>query len=366
MHFGIDISQTAYTSTGVARYIHNLTNAIIDFENTHTWTFLYYSWSIPLNNKLKERIKKSKHILKEYKIPNSIISKANSSLRIPTIEQLVGKQDVFITSDWIEFKSRNTKKATIVYDMIYKLYPQFVHKSILSTQEKRMQLVKKESDLIITDSMSALSDVKKILNINENKITYIYPGVTIDSKMASSQELYKVIPLSKPYILSVGTISPRKNIERLLKAYALSTMCKTHELIIVGNKGWGDEVQIPSGVRFTGSIDDSLLMYLYTKAKGFIFPSIYEGFGIPLIEAMQYGALTACSRTSSLQELGDKYSILFDPLNVSEIQSALEKLCTMSNTQRENIITKAKVYADQFTWKKSYEQILEELLKLTV
>jgi glycosyltransferase involved in cell wall biosynthesis len=360
MKLCIDISQIAYSNTGVARAVCGLVDAICEHDKNNLWTFLYYSHNkLPPQN-IVQTINNTRHKLMSIKVPMKIMQFFAYQVRLP-IELLIGRQDIFITSDWLEFYAMKTKKATIVYDIIYKLYPEFVHPTILGVQAKRMALVAKESSYIIADSKSTKNDIGNILAINPQKVSHLYLGVKIDAKYEELSVVCSKFTIQKDYILSVGTLSPRKNIQRLINAYQ-KLQRNDVQLVIVGQKGWGQEYE-SQNVIFTGSVSDSELKTLYKHALCFAFPSIYEGFGLPLIEAMQEGVPCACSSTSSLGELAKGYALTFDPTNENDIQLQLKKILD-DQVLRKNLANQALPYAKSFTWERAYKQFITILVTL--
>jgi glycosyltransferase involved in cell wall biosynthesis len=132
------------------------------------------------------------------------------------------------------------------------------------------------------------------------------------------------------------------------------------ELIIVGPEGWSQEVKSSKNVRWLGYVVDEKLQVLYSSCLFFVYPSIWEGFGYPVLEAMAHGAPVATSNTSSLREIGGKAALLFDPLKVEEIKSALQKMIS-SEKLRKELSQKGLQRAKDFTWKKYYDVMIKAL-----
>ncbi len=367
MKVGIDISQTAYPGTGVARYTQSLARSLI-IHNTHnTYSLLFCS----LRKKPPEdliHLAKTPHHIFHYPIPPTLLSKMwNSWHKVPA-EWLVDDIDVFISSDWTQPPTKSAKKITIVHDMIPYLFPETsttstafsakklqISPNIVKTHKQRLYWVRKECDMIITDSESTKNDIINILSVDESKIHVVYPSVIVPEVHSSEVKRVRTeYSPDKPYILTVGKVEPRKNIERLIKAFVKSKLYTSHRLLIVGAQGWGDtNYTIPASaedsISFAGFVPEEDLYALYKGAELFIMPSLYEGFGYPALEAMALGCPVATSNTSSLGELVDGYGITFDPEKITEIVSALD---TVKKKKSEKLLKKAQKYALSFTEEK--------------
>lgn len=360
MNIGIDISQVVYEGTGVGRFTEGLIDAILQFDTKNHWTFFFSAFRGKINENLLKRIKKSLHRYIRLPFPPSLLSFLWNSLHIIPIETFTGPLDVFITSDWAEPPS-HCKKATIVHDFAYLRYPETVHPLILETQKKRMQWVKKESTFIITPSKATQKDVSTFFSIPIDKITPLYSGVTV--KPASESLLNKTkdkYNLHKKFILSVGKLEPRKNISRLIEAF-LQINRSDWDLVVVGPKGWGKKNnQRHDSIKFIGYVPDQELNALYELCQFFAYPSLWEGFGYPVIEAMMYSKAVTASNNSSLEELVSNRGLLFDPLSLIEITTSLKTLMTNKELRHE-YEKKGFDYAKEFTWKRYYEGLLKIL-----
>lgn len=189
MKIGIDISQLAYPNTGVANYLKSLVENLLILKSDNEFILFYSS----LRKELPEFELLSKNLsnvtVVRFRFPLIFLDFIWNKLHIFPIENLIGKVDIFITSDWVEPPTRLAKKATIIYDLIIYKYPQETHNqwefnwknflikaNIVSLQKRKLKWVKKESDLIFTISESAKKDIVEILNIDPQKIKVIYPG----------------------------------------------------------------------------------------------------------------------------------------------------------------------------------------------
>jgi glycosyltransferase involved in cell wall biosynthesis len=229
---------------------------------------------------------------------------------------------------------------------------------------------------IVTISEASKFDIVTIYKVPPEKVAVIHPGY--------NSELYQPrIPLNKfkqvkskygikgKYFLFVGTLQPRKNIVRLIKAFAkLETK---DSLVIVGKKGWlydeilslSQQLKIDDRVIFAGFAANEDLPALMKYSHAFVLPSLYEGFGIPVVEAQACGAIVVVSRVSSLPEVvGDSGIYIEKPDSVSSIRQALSTVLKLSKNQRLELKTKGKVNASRFSWIKAATDLVSILEKL--
>lgn len=177
MRIGIDISQLAYPNTGVANYLKNLIDSLLEIDKKNKYVFFFSSLRGSLDQEFLKHQNNPQVEVKIFKYPLSGLEYLWNRLHIFPIENFIGQVDLFITSDWIEPPAKNAKKATIIYDMIVYKYPEETHTKIINTQKRKLKWVKKESDLIFTISESSKKDISEILAIDDSKIKVITPGV---------------------------------------------------------------------------------------------------------------------------------------------------------------------------------------------
>ena len=233
---------------------------------------------------------------------------------------------------------------------------------------------------IITISKSSKNDIIKEYGVDSKKVAVVYPGIkkglTMNDKRLTVNDLKKKFGIEKDYILFVGTLQPRKNIERLIEAFSrLKTKdlgLKTDlELVIVGKKGWMYEeileaprkYGIEDKVLFLENVTDEELPVFYKNALCFVLPSLYEGFGLPILEAMKYGCPVVTSNVSSLPEAGGDAAVYFDPQNVQDIAEKINKVIS-DEKLRDEMIKKGYEQIKKFSWEKAAKETLKVLEEL--
>lgn len=362
MRIGIDISQIVYEGTGVSRFTKGLIDAILEYETNHEWIFFLSSMRRQPDPAVIKRIKaKGYRFIRSY-LPPSFLSILWNNFHQFKVENITGKLDWFITSDWTEPPTR-AKKATIVHDLTFKRYPETVDPTIQHVQEKRFSWIENETSIMFVDSQSTKEDLITIMGYDEQKITVNYPGVTTQKQSPEKIEAtLKKYNLKKPFIIAVGKIEPRKNIKRLIEAF--SQISGDVELAIVGQNGWDTETKKlninNSKIHWLGYVSDEELYALYQASMFFVFPSIWEGFGYPAVEAMQLGCPCALSNSSSLGEIGADAALLFDPWQTDSIKHALETMIEDADI-RKRLIQKGLEKSSAFTWKRYFDTMISTL-----
>jgi len=256
-----------------------------------------------------------------------------------------------------------------MYDVIPLLHPETQTKIQLSYWKKQLPLVAKTCAHLITISQSAKNDIVNLLQVEPEKITVTPLGVDEKFKRASEEEIKAVknkYSLNAPFFLFVGTIEPRKNVARLLKAFISISEKIPHELVIAGKWGWRYEdvkevlanSKAKNKIKILSYVEGKDLVPLYSAADVFVFPSLYEGFGLPPLEALACGTPVITSNISSLPEAVGTNGILIDPNNVESIANAMLNLA-QDEVVKKNLAIKGIEWAKNFTWEKTANLTLE-------
>jgi glycosyltransferase involved in cell wall biosynthesis len=263
---------------------------------------------------------------------------------------------------------RHARRVLTIYDMIHEKFPASFPRTDKTARYKA--LAAERADHVVCISESTRRDVSEILGLPLSKTSVIYLGVDL---MEGGHDGFKDVaePLSEPYLLYVGRRGGYKNFLRLLEAYGASSQLKArYKLICFGGGVFTtDELkaiqmfQLDSRqVRhFEG--DDQLLVQFYKRASAFLFPSLYEGFGIPPLEAMSYDCPVVCSNTSSIPEVVGDAGEYFDPGDVESIRVAIERV-VMSDSHREQLIAKGRARLKWFSWDRCAAETLDVYRKL--
>jgi len=281
--------------------------------------------------------------------------------------------DIYFNPRYIlPFIKGKTKMVVTMHDMIAFLYPEIWPGVSGFRIRNYIKLSSQGADLILTVSNCAKKDIIRILNIPEDKIKVIYCGI--------NQELYKPIPdiliqtsmkkkygIRKKFILAIGPLGTRKNHDGLIDAYNIlpKNIRKEYQLVVTGEKkGTYNKLLIKVGkncliddVVFTGFILEEEMPIIINAASLFVFPSLYEGFGIPLIEAMACGIPILASNVSSIPEVVGSAALLFDPYNINEMANTISRGITDEDL-RQKLVRKGFERIKKYSWENTAKEIL--------
>lgn len=330
MKVGIDVSQSVY-GTGVADYTIELVRHL-----SRLTTVIPVGFTLRRRRELKELFPQ----VSVYPIPPSALNLLWNRLHVINFENFApGNIDVYHSSDWTQAPD-SSPKVTTIHDLTPFLFPGETDPQVRSVHSARMRWVVKECDRIICVSRSTASDLHGLFP-QTIKRTVVIPEALPARFLLKS----KVIN-HKSYILAIGARSPRKNIPRLISAWKTykSRYRLPEKLIIIGERPNRPEGTF--GVEYTGYVSDQRLVDLMAGAVAFVYPSLYEGFGIPLLIAWQHQVPVACSDTSCFPEVAGKAAHFFDPTNPEAIASAISQAIK----QRTRLITAGTSRLTHFSW----------------
>ena len=266
------------------------------------------------------------------------------------------------------------KSIVTIHDVAYEYYPnEFLKADLYKLKNWTRSAVDKTSKVIAV-SEHTKKDILKFYSVSEDKVMVIYNGFSHKFQVTNSkkQTNSKFQILNSKFILYVGTLQPRKNITTLIESFSqlINETNGDLKLVIVGKKGWlYDKIfqkvrtlKLEDRVILAGYIADSELSILYQNASVFVLPSLYEGFGIPILEAMNYGCPVIAANTSSLPEIGGDACFYFDPSDTIDLKNKIVKILE-DKKFRDELIKKGKERIKEFSWEKCAEETFS-LLKL--
>ena len=268
----------------------------------------------------------------------------------PTIERLAGRLDVFHQSDWLRPAQRDGIRAATVYDLVPLRFPNLVHPHTVRMHAAAYRSLA-DCHAVFAISQFTADDVVSELGVARERIRVAYPGVDPRFRPEGPRA-----DLGAPYVLTVSTLEPRKNLDTLLRAFALLREDKPELLLAVaGTTAPGERAPVaPPGVRLLGYVSDEELAPLYRGASAFAYPSRFEGFGIPVVEALASGTPAVVSAHASLDEAAGPVAFRADPDSPEAFAAALEDALSNGNERREAGLS----HASRFTWRACGECVL--------
>jgi glycosyltransferase involved in cell wall biosynthesis len=264
--------------------------------------------------------------------------------------------------------------VAIIHDMIPLIFPEFQDRSQTAYLQFALVHVAKRADLILTNSEQTKSDIVRFSKVSPNKVVVVPFGPGADLAPVPRREVavdgLADVPYRRFFFL-LGTLEPRKNLSRFFEAFAMlkEPAYRDVGLAIGGGRGWREEgifstlesLGIRDRVTFLGYVLDERLPELFAASEGFVFPSLYEGFGMPLVEAMQLGSLVLSSHLGAMREVVEDAAIPFDPMSPSDMANALRRALELTCEERATYVRKGFEQSAQFNWTRSAQKIHQAL-----
>lgn len=352
--------------SGVEIYIQNLLNEILKNDKQNHY-ILWWNSHRDISQNIPQFSNKNLTYINT-KIPNKILNLSLSLLRYPKIDKWIGKKinqkidTVFIPDPRPSPVSKNCKKIITIHDLSFEHYKKsFSFKTRLWHKILRPKKEAHEADQIIAVSQATKWDLSETYQINAHKIKVIYEASSFKPQASSlkPQEIKTKYNLPEKFILTLSTIEPRKNIDGLLQAFQKLKKETNfpHKLVIAGKTNDSIFAKIKAlpensaDILFTGFIAEEDKGALYQLATAFVYPSFFEGFGLPLLEAMQMGCPVITSDLSSPPEVVENAGELINPYDIESIKNGMKKVLENQKLQAE-MKQKGFLRAKKFSWKK--------------
>jgi len=346
---------------GVGQFAYNVIDQLEKIDRNNSYTI--YLKDKPLSDLPKER--------SGWKYLVFGPSKLWTQLALP-FKLFTQKEKIDIFYSPSHYAPRFSPVPTIisVMDLWHHRHPEQFNKKDLYQLTKWESYSVKQASHIITISEFTKREIIKFYGLSEKKITVAYPGFerfNLKDNEGVIKEIRERWKIEGDYLLYLGTLQPKKNLVRLIEAFNILNTKYKIQLLIAGKKGWlyekifelVKEMRLEEKVIFPGFISEEEKPYLIAGAKAFILPSFYEGFGIPVLEAMSLGVPVIASKEGSLPEAGGKAVTYCDPYSVESMSEAIRKVLDLNEKQRDEIIKEGKRQTEKFSWQKCAQKVLE-------
>lgn len=327
MKIGFDISQTAHRG-GVGIYTQNVADQLSKISDLEM-VYFYSSLRKPYRGGLKN--------VKKYRLPPTLFEMLFNRWRNVPIEKFIGPVDIFHSSDWTQPKSK-AKKVTTYHDLVPLKFPNWSHPKIVAVHKRKLKLVEQEIDAVIAVSESVKRDLLEVSKIPEDKITVIYEAPTANFRPRAKDEISafrEKYNLPERFVLAIGGIGDRRNFKRIKEA------CSNYNLVIAG-------VSLPW-------LGINELELLYGAAQVLLYPSLYEGFGLPILDSFACGVPVITSNVSAMAEVGGDAAVYVDPKSVEDIKKKLD-MVTNDKKLRQDLVKKGFERVKQFSWEKAAKE----------
>lgn len=368
LHIGIDITATMY-DRGVSRYTTNLVRALLKRQKVRITLYgsalRGHSTLVEMAESLKKQAgAKAEVVIKAY--PPFLYNFLWNQMSLPKLRSALPKIQVFHSWDWVQPPDKDLPLVSTIHDLAMLKFPETAHPKLKQMHKRSWKILKERNAHIIAVSRATRQDIIELLNFPPERVHVVHEAlpeevVAIGRSLTEEicQNVLTQLGLQRPYVLAVGTREPRKNLERLVEAWL--PLKSDVDLVIAGEEGWdstsqGTKLHDLTELHLLGKVTDQQLGVLYSNAKVFAYPSLYEGFGLPLLEAFYFGASVVTSNTSSMPEIAGNAAVLVDPTSVEDIRQGIVQI--LSETDQEKITRRQRMIIRQqmFSWNQAAEQ----------
>ncbi len=363
MRVGIDYTAAVQQQAGIGRYTRELVSALLNLESEHLYTLFAATGGstspLPAPGPSLR--------LRTIPLSDEWVSRIWHRFRLPLpVEAIAGPQDIFYSPDFVLPPTLpRTRTLLTVHDLSFYHYPHHFVPPLVDYLKQVVPRSIRRAGRVLADSEATRQDLIRLLGVEPERVEVLYSGVSNrfrpepeEGEWARLRSRYHLD--DRPYILSVGTVQPRKNYRRLIRAFA--RLGSGLQLLIAGKPGWlceeilAEARQYPH-VNMLGLVQDEDLPPLYRQATLFAFPSLYEGFGLPVLEAMACGTPVLCSNRSSLPEVAGDAALLVDPESEKGLTAAMERML-VDDAMRKELVRRGIARAGLFTWERAARQLL--------
>jgi glycosyltransferase involved in cell wall biosynthesis len=347
----VDVSPLSLPRTGIGNYVRGMVAGLAEASgNRHE--LVAFGPSGPVGRRrIRESLDGIPVTLRLPLLPRAHAWRTTwSLLGRPSVETVVGPLDVFHFSDWMYPAQRGGVRATTVHDLVPLRLPDLVTPRTRRMHGRKYENAARTCDRVFVNSRFTGREVAELLSVPPERIVVAYPGIDPGFRPEGDRA-----DLGAPYVLTVATLEPRKNLPALVAAFSLLRRRRPElTLAIAGLAGWEERPLDEAGVRLLGFVSDEELARLYRGAAAFAYPSRFEGFGLPVVEALASGTSAVVSSHPSLDEASGDAAFRADPEQPEAFAEALERAFETPPEVRE----RGLAHAARFSWRACGEAVL--------
>lgn len=375
MRIGIDYTAAVRQGAGIGRYTRQLVRALLELDRDNSYVLLAATGGAHASAAAWPQAGERRAPVRQVRLPVSdrTLNVIWQRLQLPLwVEWASGPLDILHSPDFVLPPVRHARTILTVHDLSFMRVPACSDPRLRAYLLRVVPASVRRADVVLADSESTRQDVIDLLGVDPARVEVVYAGVEPRfQRVRDAQTLQAVrsrYQLPAHFVLGVGTLQPRKNFERLIEGFSRmrdAVLAETH-LVIVGGVGWLyegicrriEELGLQETVHLPGYVADEDLPALYSLADVFAFPSLYEGFGLPPLEAMACGTPVVCSNASSLPEVVGRAALTVDPLDVDALTAALRRALN-DEPLRAELIQMGLARARRFTWEQAASTLLD-------
>jgi glycosyltransferase involved in cell wall biosynthesis len=352
MRIVVDVSPLSHPRTGIGNYIRGSLAGMAAVAGGRHELVAFAPTSVRGPAAIREALDGVAVRQRLIRLPAShALRTAWSRAGRPPVERVVGRLDAFLFSEWMYPAQRRGLRATVFHDLVPLRHPEWCTPRTISMHTHKARHAADTCDVVFANSHTTAADLVALLGIGEERIVHTPPG--LGEGLSPDGE---AADLGRPAILGLGTIEPRKNLARLVEAWRL--LDGELGLVLAGGEGWGDRPDLADPrIRRLGYVPDAELGRLYRGAGVLVYPSLFEGFGIPVIEAMACGTPVVASSDPSLDEACGGAAVRVDATDPAAIAAGIREAVA----RRDELVPLGLAHAAQFSWTRTAATILAAL-----
>lgn len=351
MRIAFDVSPLSHPPTGIGNYLRGTLAGMVAAAAPGDEIVPFAPTSLGGPARIRARLAGLPVRSRLWPLPAShAVRTAWSRIGFPPAEWLVGRFDALLFTDWMTPPQRDGLRATTIHDLVPHHHPEWCTPRTIAMHLRKDDAAR-ACDVVFANSAYTAADAVRTLGLDGGRLVVAPPG--LEARYVPEGQRWQG---AERYVLGVGTLEPRKNLGRLVDAWRL--LGGDRRLVLTGGGGWGERPDLDDpGIVLPGYVADDELPPLYRGADAFVYPSLFEGFGIPVIEAMACGTPVVASAHPSLDEACGDAAVRVDPLDAASIASGIEEAIA----RRDELVPRGLVHARSFSWEATGRTVLEAL-----
>jgi glycosyltransferase involved in cell wall biosynthesis len=373
MLIAVDYNAALRQIAGIGRYTRELVRAFLCQQSNDQLVLFYADRDLPSDHwGRRDLLALQREFPQVRTVPIPLTERwltimwQRARLPLP-LERWTGPVDLVHAPDFVLPPVRSAPALLTVHDLTFRVHPETAHANLRRYLDRAVPRSLRRATHLLADSLSTKRDLERLMGVDERKITVLYPGigaqfrrVTDEAQLAFVRSRFN---LPAQFLIHIGTVEPRKNLDRLMTAF--ESVRRDHaglELVLGGKPGWLSDpivarAQQTAGVRLLGPVADADLPALYSLATACVYPSLYEGFGFPPLEALACGTPALVANTSSLPEVVGDLGVLIDPLDIDGLAQGIVRVINDPQV-RQAARERGPQQAARFTWERAGAELL--------
>jgi len=372
MRVGFDVGPITQERTGVGNYCYYLLKHLLAMSANSDCELRGFSSSLG-RIALAGLVPPLKH--RHVPVPTRVMYKMWDILGAPKVDRLLGGVDAYHATNYYLPPTKRARRVVTIHDLAFLAVPELCSPKITGPYSKGIGRFAEDADAVLVYSESTKADIVNYLGVCPEKVTVAPMAVDEDFKPlardAAAHFVKREFNVDRPFLLFVSTLEPRKNVPTLLRAFSRVAKDVPHNLVLVGSVGWNaeeifktlEDLNLSERIIRPGFVRHMDLPSFYCAADAFVFPTLYEGFGLPLLEALTCGCPVVTSDNSSVEEVTGGAALYSDAMDVEAIADGIRRVLEDSDL-RDDLVARGLEHAKGFSWQSCAESTMEVYRRL--